>query len=339
MRAELWEKSPLYHAEKLNTPTLLIAGHKDQVTPIEQSNRLKIRLEQLGKPPETLFYKKSEHGHNSWYTEIHHNLYVDDFIRRTLNLPSPYGKDDTESLIEHHKRIADGIDSGIISDPSSERALQNYEMAAELGHARSQFNVASYYHRGEMVEKDLDQAAHWYQRAAENDYVKANMRLAHLHRRGVIKSASKEKALDYYNKAAEAENYAGKIYATRAMCFGEGTPKDVPKCISTLEDLVKEKFYKKERDKALMNDVHNVVAEISWRVPLNEDQSNSLKKILVYTKGVSIFNADIDEEETGTFIKDSNGRYSFKESTTQIPLKKGSCFWDITGHFTAAQEH
>ncbi|GAA6151938.1 prolyl oligopeptidase family serine peptidase [Pseudoteredinibacter isoporae] len=326
MREELWEKSPLYHAEKLQAPILLIAGHNDKIAPIEQSNRFKMRLEQLKKPLETLFYNDSSHGHDNWYSETHHNYYVDDFIRRTLNLPSPYAENDKKSRIEHYKSIADGLDNGTVSDPDSEVAFRNYQEAAKLGHARSQFNIASYYHRGEQVEKDLNQAAHWYQRAADNDYNNANIRLAHLHRRGIIKSASKKKALDFYNKASESDSYTGKIYAARAQCYGEGIEKNIDVCINTLEATVKEKFYKKERDKALMNDVHSIVAEISWRIPLNEDRTNSLKKILAYTKGASIFDAEVDEDDIGIFSKDSNGRYTFEETATQIPLKKGVVF-------------
>ncbi|MBB6522157.1 prolyl oligopeptidase family serine peptidase [Pseudoteredinibacter isoporae] len=325
MRKELWDYSPLYQADKLEAPTLLIAGYEDEIAPIEQSNRFKMRLEQLNKPLETLFYKKSGHGHHRWYDDIHHNLYVDDFIRRTLGLPPAYTEDQQELLIDQYKRIADGLDANGLVDRRGKLAMKNYKLAGKLGHARSQFNVASFYHRGEAADKDLNEAARWYKLAAENDYNNGNIRLAHLHRRGVIDSASHEKAIEYFKKAA-TENSSAKLYLARAYCFGEGVVQDIPQCFEKLSTLVDEEFEGKKFDKPLANAVHEVMSEISWRLPLDSQQISHLKDMLEETSDATLFTAEIEEEETGLYLKDSNGYYSFEDSVTTIPLEKGASF-------------
>lgn len=324
MRKELWEVSPLYQAQKLQAPTLLIAGYKDKIAPMEQSNRFKMRMEQLHKPLETLFYKKSAHGHQTWYSETHHNLYLDDFIRRTLDLPPAHS--DEKLLIEEYKRLADGLGVDGLVDRESKHVMRNYQQAADLGHARSQFNLAAFYHRGDEVEKDLNQAAHWYKRAAENGYNNGYYRLAQLNRRGVIDDASKEMALQYFHKAAEGENLFAPLYIARAHCFGEGVAVDIPVCFEKLGLVVNENFSEKEGNTALKNEVHGVIAELSWRLKLGDQQIQTLKNILETTKKAWSFSADIDEKDTGTFLKDSNGYYTFDDSDTDIPLKKGVVF-------------
>ncbi|WP_299771929.1 prolyl oligopeptidase family serine peptidase [uncultured Pseudoteredinibacter sp.] len=329
MREELWELSPLYQAEQIKAPTLLIAGYQDEIAPIEQSNRLKMRLEQLNKPVETLFYTDSAHGHNSWFTGQHQLLYIDHFIRRTLGIPMPHKESDQVQLREEYVKIADGLDVAKIMDKRSQQALQNYQKAAKLGDARSQFNIASHYHRGEKIEKDLDAAADWYERSAQNGYHNGYLRLAHMHREKSISSASEQQAMKFYLKAEENNIGAAKVYIARGHCLGEGTNRNIDFCLSKLDELSKNNFTNGINKKKYARTVSNIISELTWKVKFDQNQMMKLKAILKTISGASIFDARVKEKESGVYLKDSKGYYSFDRSDTTISLRKGISFGSV----------
>ncbi len=65
--SELWEVSPLKHAEKITKPVLLIHGDKDRVVDVKQSKKMFKRLKSKGKPVEYVEVNKGNHylSHNN----------------------------------------------------------------------------------------------------------------------------------------------------------------------------------------------------------------------------------------------------------------------------------
>lgn len=83
---DLYQISPLYLAEKIATPLLITAGYNDEVATFEHTQRLDYVLNKLKIPFEHVYYHNTGHGHPTWQGDIHENVIIDDFIRRTLGL-------------------------------------------------------------------------------------------------------------------------------------------------------------------------------------------------------------------------------------------------------------
>ncbi len=60
--ADLRDQSPITHADKIRAALFLVHGGEDQRVPIEHYKRFTARLEELGKPYESLVKPKEAHG-------------------------------------------------------------------------------------------------------------------------------------------------------------------------------------------------------------------------------------------------------------------------------------
>ena len=65
-RAQLVERSPAYHVERIRTPVLVIYGTDDRRVDPDHSHRLLLMLETLGKEHESLELEGAGHGFDSW---------------------------------------------------------------------------------------------------------------------------------------------------------------------------------------------------------------------------------------------------------------------------------
>ena len=82
-----WDRSPLAHIEKANTPTLIIHGAADPRVPIGQSLEMYTALKWRGVPVEFVTYPREEHG----IQERAHRL---DFMQRVLRWFEKYLKEE-----------------------------------------------------------------------------------------------------------------------------------------------------------------------------------------------------------------------------------------------------
>ncbi|WOH37426.1 prolyl oligopeptidase family serine peptidase [Thalassotalea fonticola] len=147
----LIEVSPFYFAEKIKSPILLIAGKKDKIADFEQANRMKYRLQQLDKDIETVFYNKVGHGHYSWYGDRHQFAYIDDFIRRKLNLDAPQGSNDTIINSQERSRLMEGYNLDKDSNPYRKMIeQQESDIDAQIRALEEQ----------ERLEEELEKQAH-----------------------------------------------------------------------------------------------------------------------------------------------------------------------------------
>ncbi|MGJ8693729.1 MAG: alpha/beta hydrolase family protein [Thalassotalea sp.] len=123
---QLNQVSPVYFADKLKAPILITAGVKDTRASFEHSNRMKLVLEANKADVEHLYYPHSAHGHSK-YLEVWHELaYIDDFIRRKLNLPLPKGNNAKHIKQNELELIADGfINDNIIGKLPEQAKLFN----------------------------------------------------------------------------------------------------------------------------------------------------------------------------------------------------------------------
>lgn len=201
--------SPVYLAEDLNVPTLIIAGKKDEISGFEQSNRMRYVLEKLGKSVDTVFYDSAGHGHSNWYGDRHEYAYIVNFLRNTLSLqipvPEQLSAKSKAALAYDYTVLGDVYDDGVLTPKDPSKALEFYRIASEYDAPRATFNVASYYQRGDQVDKDMDTALALYEKSAELGYSSAYSRLATLYATNLYVQRDDAKLLDYISKAIEKD--------------------------------------------------------------------------------------------------------------------------------------
>ncbi len=246
--SSLKDYSPLYLADKLNSPVLLIAGTDDQIAHIEQSNRMKYRLNQLEKDFEYLFYNNVGHGHEKWKWDWHQVALIDDFIRRKLNISYPSKVKKMEFYRSELMRIADGFNFGSIVKNDYPRALNYYTIAAEHDHPRGAFNTAAFFQSGRAGVTDMKQAVSYYEKAEKLEYHLASFRLGEIYRIGESGEINKKLALSYYKKAFE--NKVDELYALlpellSMVCVDGLFSTDESYCLNILEYLHKEEVKNK----------------------------------------------------------------------------------------------
>lgn len=201
--------SPVYLAESLNVPTLIIAGRKDEISGFEQSNRMRYVLEKLGKPVDTLFYDSAGHGHSNWYGDRHEYAYIVNFLRNTLSLqlpvPEQLSSTSKAALAYDYSVLGDVFDDGVLTPKDPSKAFEFYRIASEYDASRGTFNLAAYYQRGEQVDKDLDKALALYEKSAALGYASAYSRLATLYFNNLYVRRDDAKLLKYLSKAIEED--------------------------------------------------------------------------------------------------------------------------------------
>jgi TPR repeat protein len=86
------------------------------------------------------------------------------------------------------------------------QAAEKYRKAAELGHAKAQYELAALYRFGSGVPKDLNQATHWYSKAAEQDNVDAQLSLGVMYYKGIEIPQDLQQAEKWLERAVNLDN-------------------------------------------------------------------------------------------------------------------------------------
>lgn len=109
----------------------------------------------------------------------------------------PYSESDQLAQIYFEK--AESIEMNEDSEP--EDSFLFYLKAAELGHVKSQIEIADSYISGSGTQKDDKKAFEWYKKAAESEDVEALNCLAECYNEGIGTKINKINAFKLYNKA------------------------------------------------------------------------------------------------------------------------------------------
>ena len=143
---DLYQISPLYLAEKISTPLLITAGYNDEVATFEHTQRLDYVLTKLKIPFEQVYYHNTGHGHPTWQGDMHENVTIDDFIRRTLGLKAldvsaqPAGVQ--TALVEDFTLAADTFYANDRVDRDEQKAFKYYQRAAANNHHHALYKLA-----------------------------------------------------------------------------------------------------------------------------------------------------------------------------------------------------
>ena len=305
--------SPVYSPEKLKAPLLLIAGKQDEISGIEQTNRFNFMLKRNKKPVETIFYGQTGHGHSSWWGERHEMASTVDFLYRTLSLKEPEYKelkeDENTSLATDYVLLADSYDfeQRVKRDPK--KAYRYYLKAAEHKEKRALFNIGSYYHRGELVEQNIETAIEYYEESSALGYVGAYRRLGRLYMEGVDVTKDDDKAYQYLSKAYELEDsLLHTMLLGRFYCVADKKYKNMDKCFENFRLNGIEELSNKEQ-RTLYNKRQNEISKTFINGYFTTDELALLKSFIKDTYKLTHVDFELGIEEAGIFEYRQSDKY------------------------------
>jgi TPR repeat protein len=112
---------------------------------------------------------------------------------------------------------------------------------ADAGEAEAQYQLASMYWEGKVVDRDPNESLKWYQRAAEHGHREAQVRLAELYERGEGISQNYERASQWYKKATEEGDIKSEIRLAQLYLKGQGVPQNYAEARKLLEQAAAKK--------------------------------------------------------------------------------------------------
>jgi len=107
-------------------------------------------------------------------------------------------------------------------------AATHFAHAAEAGNAAAQYELATLYHEGDGVPRDLARAIYWYTHAAEQGNTPAQYWLCVMHREGIGVPRDYAEAFYWCHRAAE-KGHAAAMFAVGQFYFdglGNGFIRD-----------------------------------------------------------------------------------------------------------------
>ncbi len=239
-REELFDYSPVYKVHNLTQPILLTAGAKDEIASLEHTNRLAYMLNFYNKPFDSIVYPKAGHGHDTWYGNKHEILLISEFLYETLaishHLSSDASEEEKAFVRDNAALLGDSfVDDSYVSGDEA-RAYKYYSIAAELGHPLAMFNVGAHYHRGSIVEENLETALEWYTAASEAGYVGASLRLGGLYGDEDFEYYDTQKAFQYLQHAYENDaSGLTELKLASYYCLGTGVERNIEQCLFHLD--------------------------------------------------------------------------------------------------------
>lgn len=323
--------SPVYLSEKLKAPILLIAGRKDDIADFEHSNRFHYILERNNHPVEKMFYKNKGHGHSNWSGDRHEAALTYDFLMRRLKLTMPSAKNLSESarkaIADDYASIADGYEFGFELKDDKKKALAYYQKAADYGHGRANYNLASSYYTGDEVVKDLDKAMAFYRKSAAQDHALAHSRLGRMYMEGEHIKQDWQKAHEYLVKAQKLDdNPVNNIRLARLYCTAPAKFKDVNRCVE-LMDMEQYKRRSKSITKKAKTESRKAFAWIIAEGKFSVEEKELIKKTVKATFELNEMEASLDINEEGEFaFKESaifgkRGKYDLIDQSFKVKAK------------------
>ncbi|MEP4889031.1 MAG: prolyl oligopeptidase family serine peptidase [Aliiglaciecola sp.] len=237
---ELLDVSPVYMAEKLKAPTLLIGGVQDKIASVEQTRRMEYVLRRLNKPVQSLYYKNEGHGHSKWNGDWHQSTLTYQFLIEQLGL-SPLQKEqilstDLSKISEEYYWVGLNYDSTKNVNINRKLAHKFYLIAASLGHVEALYQLGRDLENGEGAPADFQKALAYYQQASEEGSAYASYHLGTLYSDGKLVPKDPLKAFEYYNLAKSLKfNATVNVKLAKAYCLGEGVTQNTNSCIELLD--------------------------------------------------------------------------------------------------------
>lgn len=113
------------------------------------------------------------------------------------------------------------------AEKNSVEAVKWFRKAAEQGHVKAQYHLATCYQMGEGIGKDRTEAVKWFRKAAENNHAEAQGHLGTCYYMGDGVEKDYPQAIGWFRKGAEQGS--GWAASGLAVCYydGQGVAKDL----------------------------------------------------------------------------------------------------------------
>ena len=303
--------SPVYNAQDLDIPILLIAGKNDDTAGFEQSNRMRYVLEKSDKEVDHVFYKNAGHGHRSWYGDRHENAYVVDFLLNSLNLPHPkrlgMSEENAAIIANDYLYLSDGFNDDKFLTKDSKKVLTFLSLASEFDAPRAVFNLAAHYHRGDEVEKDMDKALELYEKAAKLNYEGAYERLSNLYLGMSDVIRNDEKALGIIELLLEQEDTIDKrSKESRFYCIADAPYFSFTKCL----DGFKKQIATAQSD--LDNGYESIALNLKHALvfgKFDQQQRKEFSALVIDYLNIDFPDFEFDIEDSGIWVYQNSDRY------------------------------
>ncbi len=327
---ELYEFSPVYLADKIEVPVLLLAGLQDKIAPPEHTYRMELALKKMGKNVQSVYYKNSGHGHPTWYGDWHEATLTYQFLLDSLGLPNlskgQIEEQDLDMIGEEYLRVGFGFDSAEGFEEDQERAFKFYTLAQNLGSARANTRLAWYYEDGILRDKDFAKAVELYEAGSNLGDDLAPYLLGRSYFKGEWLNKDDKKSLHYLELAIErGYNAAASVMAAYFYCLGKSVGIDETKCIDLmdLESMEKDDALKSQVNRSSFNTRRIILANVL----LSPDLSNSIREKLIEAivpwYEINTFDLEVDEKDYGVvtwedeqFEYDGEDEITFDENTS-----------------------
>ena len=300
---------------------MLIAGEDDVTAELEHSQRLEYVLKARGNAPETLYYKKTGHGHSNWYWQQHEAVATAEFLRSSLSLAEyesaiKDNKPQLSALAEDYLLLGDARNWESKVELNKGLAMEYYLRAAKMGSGRANFLVGAKHYDN----KEKAAALPWFEKAAAAGYATGNYTL------GIIYSDKDEatfdlaKAFHYFELADEqGADARARLKMAKALCLGVGVAKDVARCtellaLSELKKASAGKLAKNEVTKASLTLQKQTVAEIFAEADFSASELQQLQQLVEKEFKITLKPYQLDDIEAG-IITESRGKNEVKAAT------------------------
>lgn len=219
----------------------------------------------------------------------------------TQSLAEAAAKGDPIALFEVASRFVEGR-SGVTEDRA--QAAKYYKIAADKGHAMSQYRLASMYEKANGVEQNFSEAQRYYELAANQGNAGAMHNLAVMLTSNAVQTPDFGKAAEWFTKAANLGVGDSQYNLAVLYARGSGVSVDLEEAYKwfaiTARDGDSDAADKRDQiAKALSpSQLESAKAKFSKWVaqPLNED-TNSVTLPDAWTDGEAVATASVDMEK------------------------------------------
>lgn len=258
----LKNRSPVYLADHIQAPSLIIAGMEDDIAGFEQSHRMADALKRAGKVVQEMYYQETGHGHDRWDLEHHQYGLIEQFLASHLKAGNILTD---EQQAEQWYRHAQLLAQGDKLDKDKAEAIKLLQQAADRGHTEAQVEIAQIYVEGRDLPRNLAKGLQLLQKAAQKKSSNAELYLGKIYSTSIYTARDDAKSLSHYRRSAELspENTA-TIFIARAACLGLGRTQDWNEGLTLLENHIKRNFqhYADSQSQELLNATRIVVSEL-----------------------------------------------------------------------------
>ncbi len=251
--------SPVYLADKVKVPVLLMAGWNDRVADVEHSHRMYYALKKKNQEVHFVLYPEAHHGHLNWTGDRHQNIVIDAFLRKHLKIDMPDSQTDKDVLINEWIFAGNEFYLDRLVKKDYRLALQFYRDAADLGSAVAQYNVGYMHEHGEGTSASIQKALHGYQSAAKHNNADALYRLCTAYRNGQLDLEKDPiKWMEYLQKAAEQDHAQAQYDLALAYMEGTEIEKDLIEAKNWLQKVVKNSEHLKPKAQEKLKEIEQI---------------------------------------------------------------------------------